>query len=712
MATNYSRWVLLLSTALVALSAAPVLAQGTKPAVDCKATPDDPSCVPAGKGDKGSTYLTPLVVSGDNSGTGVGDPYAKPAAVTTVGSEEVNQFGGQNLDNVLRTQPGTFTRDNGQNPGVAVNIRGFEGEGRVNMSIDGARQNFRFTTHEAGGFTYVDPALLSGIDVQRGSDSGASGAGALAGSVNFRTLSADDVIKGDNPMSGYTAITAGTNGEGPSETAAAGFRINDTFAIIGAVSKRNSSDYANGNGQVVPYTGQDLLSGLVKAEITPTLDQKLTISGLLYNNKFTANSYPQTIDNRTYSLLYDYTPEDNELVDLHTAIHLNETRMEYGNSPTLASGGSARGRIIDDKGWGLDVTNTSRGTVGDVGIKSTYGVTYSTDDVAVRNTTANNNPGGVNPPGTSSIGSIFSSTTLSYSIVDLIAGLRYDHFTATGKGATSTGTGFDLNRSEGRFDPSVTVSVHPTDWLNPYVGYTETFRAPTTNELLMGGSHPGVGGSPFEPNPTLKPEVAKTWEVGANLTRDDVFTSGDSVRFKADVFYSSVENYITGVIVPKQMFANNPGVTHVQGLELQAAYDAGFMFGSVGYTHTTTDLPSTIDGLGAVSYLPADVVTATVAGRFLDDQSLTIGTRFYAVGQTDNGKDNFDLGLVPTRYAPGYQLVDIFANYKLENGVELGANIANVFDVAYTPALSTTAASPGVATGRGRTFELTAKASF
>ena len=52
--------------------------------------------------------------------------------------------------------PGTYTRESISNPGVGVNIRGLEGSGRVNMMIDGVRQNFRFTGHEAQGFVYVD----------------------------------------------------------------------------------------------------------------------------------------------------------------------------------------------------------------------------------------------------------------------------------------------------------------------------------------------------------------------------------------------------------------------------------------------------------------------------------------------------------------------------------------------------------------------------
>lgn len=93
--------------------------------------------------------------------------YNTPASVSTAGKSELDTFGQVDTGDVLRAMPGTFTRENPQNPGVAVNIRGLEGSGRVNMMIDGVRQTFRFTGHEAQGFAYVDPALLAGVDIAR-----------------------------------------------------------------------------------------------------------------------------------------------------------------------------------------------------------------------------------------------------------------------------------------------------------------------------------------------------------------------------------------------------------------------------------------------------------------------------------------------------------------------------------------------------------------
>ncbi|MGC3985443.1 MAG: TonB-dependent receptor [Pseudorhodoferax sp.] len=89
---------------------------------------------------------------------------------------------------------------------------------------------------------------------------------------------------------------------------------------------------------------------------------------------------------------------------------------------------------------------------------------------------------------------------------------------------------------------------------------------------------------------------------------------------------------------------------------------------------------------------------------------MTLGGRLHAVSETKVGPDDYGSPQPPL---PGYGLVDLFANYKLQNGVELSAGISNVFNVAYTPALSTTPdLSTSGGTGRGRTFEVSAKAKF
>src|SRR6218665_2865638 len=84
------------------------------------------------------TTLPPIDVIG--SPTNQEAVYQTPSALSSISAPEINIL--PRLDYVLRSQPGTFTRESLSNPGFAVNIRGFEGSGRVNMMIDGVTQNF------------------------------------------------------------------------------------------------------------------------------------------------------------------------------------------------------------------------------------------------------------------------------------------------------------------------------------------------------------------------------------------------------------------------------------------------------------------------------------------------------------------------------------------------------------------------------------------
>ncbi|KAB2700378.1 TonB-dependent receptor domain-containing protein [Brucella haematophila] len=641
--------------------------------------------------------LKTITIKGDGA---KGDTtYNTPAAVSTVSSEELRRNGDVKLDDVLRDKPGVFTRTNGSQPGVAVNIRGFEGSGRVNMMVDGVRQNFRFTGHEAQGFTYVDPNLLADIDISRGAVTGAGG-GALAGSVNFRTLGVDDIVRQGQQYGVLGRASWGSNGVGFSEMLAAGARVN-SMGVAAAISRRDSKNYKDGDGVEQPDTGQELTSGLVKTEFGFGEDHKLSLGGVFYNNDFGANSYDQNVKNKTFTANYSYNPSDNDLIDLHVNAYYNRLDMTYYNSLSTGLPGSATGRSITDKGYGFDISNTSRFNVGEVGVKWNYGVEYFRDDISGDNS-------GVNPvDGRSSNGAVFSETTFSYGIVDLIAGLRYDFFKTSGSADTGlAGFGengvYDVDISKQRLDPKITLAINATDWLQPYITYSQSMRSPTLQETMLGGNHPGSTSVSFLPNPTLSPETQKGWEIGVNVKKDDLFLAGDSLRLKADYYDMDVEDYITSTFNPtyrKYQFVNVDGTSQVRGFELEAMYDAGMAFGGITYTHSKSDLPAQTPGLGAGQYMPDDVFSVSGGARFLE-RKLTVGGRYSYVSGGDT------VGYAGVTQSDSYGLVDVFANYKFTDNVDLTLKVNNLFDKSYTPFLSTSGS------GQGRTFLVATQFQF
>ena len=80
-------------------------------------------------------------------------------------------------------------------PGMAVNIRGMQDFGRVAVVIDGARQNFQRTGHQADGLVYMEPELLAGVDVVRGPVANIYGSGAIGGVVSMRTIDSHDILQ-------------------------------------------------------------------------------------------------------------------------------------------------------------------------------------------------------------------------------------------------------------------------------------------------------------------------------------------------------------------------------------------------------------------------------------------------------------------------------------------------------------------------------------
>lgn len=646
-------------------------------------------------------------------------PYTVPAGVSVIGSGEIETFGQGRVDNVLRTTPGTFTRESSSNPGIAVNIRGMEGQGRVGMSIDGVRQNFRFTGHEASGFAYVDPMLLAGIDIQRGSVSTVGGAGALAGTANFRTIDVEDVIKPGADQGALTGLTWGSNGIGWAEMGAAAMRSGGV-SIVGALSHHDESNYKNGDGQTVPNTGEDLWSGLVKLHFDVAPGERLSLQAMRYNNEFVANSYDQTLTSDIYKAGYILRPTDNPLVDLRANFAISNVEMKYGSyytgtPPSIENG---EGRIIEDRGITADISNTSRFKLGSVLVTSNYGIEYYYDDVTGTN-------GGVNPKGTSDLGSGFTQTTFSYGMWDLIGGLRYQKFNLEGEATLSAsnplglpaGT-YDIDRSDSSWDPKVTLAAHVTDWLQPYVTYSQSMRAPTVSETLMTATHPYFPPYyvlEFVPNPFLVPESQKGWEFGFNVKKDGVFAPRDKLRIKADYYTQKVQDYISSCIVETfpatppgseldyAYFCNNFGTTDLKGVEVEADYDVGYAFAHAAYTYTHSEIPQQENGLGAESYMPDHVFSMTGGLRFLNEK-LVVGARGTYVSQTNLGAGNFQ---------ESYTIADVFTTYEAYQGLNLGLTVENVFDRAYTPALNTVpTGSTGIETGRGRTFILSTRAQF
>ncbi len=662
-----------------------------------------------GQASNGVFRLEPIIVSAGSDGDA---PYQTPGGVSVIDGAVVQEKYGGDANALVRSMPGTFTRMSSTQPGVSVNIRGFESDGRVNTMIDGVPQNFRNTAGHAstgGELLYIDTNLLAGVGAQRGAVNGAHGMGSLAGAVNFRTIDFEDVVLEGQDRGGKAMFKTGSNGYGFSSMIAGGVRANlaetGTMSMTGAISYGEHRNYRNGQGNLNnPDASNRPLSGLLKFRFQPNDEHDLKLGGRWYNNDFLVSGYDWGVTNATYTANYAYTP-DNDWIDLKVNAYYNRTDMSY--DPT--TGGSYRQRTTRDDAFGFDISNTSLFDITDsLSARWDYGAAYSSDDYKV------NEYRGANPPGRMQKARAFTDLSLSYGIFDFSAGLNYDYWTLSGRqGPCTPGVGFcpptggnvDVSRSEQAFNPKLTLSAKPLDWLQPYVTYSHSFRPPSAREALWAlvpiGA--GIGGGQFS-NFYLNPETSKGWEIGANILKNDLFIPGDGLRLKANYFDYDIENYIVNNLLTlpgdpfeRAIWVNVPGITHSRGFEVEGGYDARFAYVNVSYTHTQNNQPvgwGAGIGNGDSTFLPENYFTLDVGFRAMDE-ALTIGASMNHVGGS-----RYATGLGNTTRKEAYTLYNLYASYKFNQNATAFMNVENLTNVTYSPAVS---GEMDAKNGRGRT---------
>ncbi|MCE8025254.1 TonB-dependent receptor [Billgrantia aerodenitrificans] len=244
--------------------------------------------------------------------------YHEPRSVSVIPRERIDRLPPRHAADMLLETPGVYSAVNTQDPALSVNIRGMQDFGRVNTMIDGMRQNFNENAHQQrNGNLYVDSELLSEVVVAKGPTSDVHGAGAIAGSANFRTLDYDDIIMDGNDAGVRLRANTGLGGEGNGvnfigSLAAAGRFGDNRLELLGARSRRSLGEYSPGrrgesfdwlmvgvqdgfegrdSEQVVDrvkFTDQTQESNLFKARLNLTPNQALQFTYLdteiSYNN--------------------------------------------------------------------------------------------------------------------------------------------------------------------------------------------------------------------------------------------------------------------------------------------------------------------------------------------------------------------------------------------------------------------------------------------
>ena len=623
------------------------------------------------------------------------------AAESSVDEEELNRIQPDTAADIFRATPGVAASMNGDDPATAINIRGLEQYGRVVVTLDGARQDYWRVGHGSGSF-YVEPELIKEATVIRGPVSNAYGSGSIGGVVSFETKDAGDFLKADESWALSERLGYETNGDGSTTSTTGAYRFSENADIIGNIVYRDRDAYKDGNGDLVPWTGESVASGYVKATLRPADGHELKLGAILqgYSDYITGSSgstsatlsrYDADTTNQTYTASYNWRPDDNRLIDLDANLYYNRTRADQSQVwPASAIGNS---RYYDVATTGFNVRNSSRFDAWDMAHTVTYGLDYyyltGSSDASHFGSGEQQGYGG------------FVQWQGDYAEwLQLIAAVRYDGYQLDGQ--TRTNPPVDASISGNRWSPRLTVGVTPVTGFQLYGTYSEGYRAPGLQDVYRGGGAHGSGDS-YVPNLMLEPETARSWEAGVNLKYNDVLAAGDLLRAKLNFFHTDVDDYIDVDLTTLPRTAINIGDARLKGFEAEGIYDYGWGFVNLSGAVIDAKILNGVYAGQALNNTPLDRFAATVGFRAFEDR-LTWGAQYLSIGKiTRTSRTNPNAAPVEN---DGFDLVNVFANWQINDHVRLDLGVDNVFNVAYTDPQSAWSTTAATEEGKGRTFKI------
>lgn len=679
------------------------------------------------------------------------ESYTRPGAYS---SRTLNK-NLQSLDASLRSMAGTYTQIDPLQGTVSVNIRGMNGLGRVNTMVDGVTQtffgmapaNYHGGANTAAGVP-LDPNFLAEVDVTRGNSAGSQGVNALAGSANMRTLGVDDVLMAGRQIGVLSRFKVGDNGLGRTGMVAVAGKT-DPFAnggglgaMVGISGTRTYATYKNGGGRSSKdfigednkYLRQEPHSEIYKLNLNPDEFNKIELSGRNYSNTFTRRD----ITSDDYAVRYNYAPL-KELIDINLLASTSRGNQSYKPESLYNFNRSS----TTNKSNAVDLNNTSRFTlaedlyaefqVGGKVMDTRYSRRFVQSTETDRNAFA--------PAGKQKISALYTGLTLNKDIYQLDLNLNYTRSQVEGhkpacadnekcfpQGATT------LRLDDTAFNPSATLSAQVTPWLQPFVSWSHSSRAPNVQEVFFANE----GGASM--NPFLKPEKAETWEAGFNVNKKGLLLEQDSFHLKALAYHTRIKDYITSESFMlcysgqlchdlensfdgfnANVYVNTTSPVTTKGYEIEAGYDVGFAYANLAWSKQQTDQPTSIASTvysfaySDMSDLPESYATLDIGGR-LFDQKVTLGSLVKFTGKSKRLSTegiSSDTNSVPKEKMPNIPtVIDLYSSWQMTDNVLLRFSVQNVTNRDYAEALnrmnqSLDYAQEGASvntTARGRTY--------
>ncbi|XAG70462.1 TonB-dependent hemoglobin/transferrin/lactoferrin family receptor [bacterium 19CA06SA08-2] len=614
--------------------------------------------------------------------------------ITVITARQIEEQAVSNVADLFRYEPGV-TAIGGAGDAQTFVIRGM-GENRVKMVRDGVRQNDAYKNGGVGQ-SYFDTDMIKQIEVVKGPASAAYGSDALGGVIAITTKDASDFLRGRDS---YLDVTSGYASSSHQNMAGfTGALRSGEFENLLRYTWRDGGVTQNYDGDKKEF---DIVSQAVlfKSQWNLSDDQFLKLTVDYFNEGQDPDAVDLTKAGSVFNQPITDKDTDNLSLMLDHGIALNapwvdriDSKVYYARTKqTLDQYASSKYPVRPGNPYvtknSLDSNGFEQESLGAqvkfskalASQRLAWGLEYEHTDNERTRFKAPTTPGdfvGYSelsfPSTTTEHGALWAFDELKFGERWVLTpGVRYDYYRMN-PDQDPAYTGENLKKfSEGEFSPKLGLVFKAHEAANLFAQYSHGYKTPMYDNAFSTLNHQAYGYR-IEPNANLKPESSDGIDLGVR---------GDAGGFSYEVatFYNKFDDFIELAQVGTEgrtalyQYQNLDKAT-TKGVEAKADYwlnDLVNVWGNLAYIEGKDGDGNYINSLsplnGSVGVrLEQANWNINTALRFADDMD--------KVGKDARGNDNIK--------SAGWGVVDLYAQFKPIQDLQLNVGVFNLFDKEY-----------------------------